>query len=106
MQMFRQSIDNAYQGDRLGICVTQFDSKLLERGLACTPGYLPTAYAVIINLEKIRYFKHSIKDKSKYHVTFGHVTVMARLHLFYSKSESKLNFDTEYEHWPEVIEIT
>lgn len=26
------------RGDRLGICVTQLDAKLVERGLACTPG--------------------------------------------------------------------
>ena len=26
------------RGDRLGICVTQLDAKLIERGLACAPG--------------------------------------------------------------------
>jgi selenocysteine-specific elongation factor len=35
MQMFRKPIDRAIQGDRLGICVTNFDAKLIERGLAC-----------------------------------------------------------------------
>lgn len=41
MQMFRQPVQQASQGDRLGICVTQFDPKQLERGLACTPDSLP-----------------------------------------------------------------
>lgn len=33
MQMFRKPIDRAIQGDRIGICVTQFDPDQLERGL-------------------------------------------------------------------------
>ncbi|CAG2119014.1 unnamed protein product, partial [Medioppia subpectinata] len=33
MQMFHQKIDRAIQGDRVGVCVTQFDPKLLERGV-------------------------------------------------------------------------
>lgn len=31
------------RGDRAGICVTQLDAKLVERGLACTPGGPPAA---------------------------------------------------------------
>ena len=30
------------QGDRVGICVTQFDPKQVERCLVATPGHLPT----------------------------------------------------------------
>ena len=30
------------QGDRVGICVTQFDPKQVERCLVCSPGDLPT----------------------------------------------------------------
>ena len=44
MQMYRAPVHKAAQGDRVGICVTQFDSKLLERGLVCSPGHLPTIY--------------------------------------------------------------
>ena len=36
----RQPVQACQRGDRLGICVTQLDSKLVERGLACTPGKL------------------------------------------------------------------
>ncbi len=53
MQMFRQAVECAFQGDRLGICVTQFDPKLLERGIACTPGSLPTSYGLIVNVDKV-----------------------------------------------------
>jgi selenocysteine-specific elongation factor len=38
MQMFRRAVQACGRGDRLGICVTQLDAKLVERGLACTPG--------------------------------------------------------------------
>ena len=44
MQMFRKPVEKACQGDRLGVCVTQFDPKLLERGLACSPGLIKTAF--------------------------------------------------------------
>lgn len=33
--MFRKPIDRAMQGDRIGICVTQFDPDKLERGMIC-----------------------------------------------------------------------
>ncbi len=38
MQMFHKPVQRAAAGDRLGVCVTQLDAKLLERGLACAPG--------------------------------------------------------------------
>ena len=48
------------QGDRAGICVTQFDPKLLERGTICTPGALPTIEGAIISVKKIPYYKVSL----------------------------------------------
>jgi len=39
MQMFRKPIDKAIQGDRIGICVTQFDPDKLERGLICKKSF-------------------------------------------------------------------
>lgn len=38
MQMFKAPVAACARGDRVGICVTQVDAKLIERGLACTPG--------------------------------------------------------------------
>ena len=46
MQMFRQPAQRASQGDRVGICVTQFDPKQVERCLVCSPGHLPTLYGM------------------------------------------------------------
>ena len=47
---------SALQGDRAGICVTQLDPKLIERGLACTPATIPTFSSAIIAVEKIRFY--------------------------------------------------
>lgn len=70
------------QGDRVGVCVTQFDPKLLERGVVCTPGSLRTLYAAIISVRKIGYFKGSLATRAKFHITVGHETVMAKVTFF------------------------
>ena len=52
LQMFRRPVERAAQGDRLGVCVTQFDPKTLERGLVAAVGYLPTIAACIVHLHR------------------------------------------------------
>ncbi len=80
--MFKKSVQRVEQGDRAGICVTQFDPNLLERGLVSSPGYLPTAYSIVIPLNKIRFYKGDIATGNKFHVSIGHATVMGTLTLF------------------------
>ncbi|XP_006091367.1 selenocysteine-specific elongation factor isoform X2 [Myotis lucifugus] len=92
MQMFHMPVTSAMQGDRLGICVTQFDPKLLERGLVCAPESLHTVHAAIISVEKIPYFRGPLQTKAKFHITLGHETVMGRL-MFFSPAPD--NFDHE-----------
>lgn len=70
------------QGDRVGVCVTQFDPKLLERGVVCTPGSLRTLHAAVISVRKIGYFKGSLATRAKFHITVGHETVMAKVTFF------------------------
>ncbi|KAK2862194.1 hypothetical protein Q5P01_001727 [Channa striata] len=82
VQMFRKPVSGAMQGDRVGVCVTQFDPKLLERGVVCTPGSLRTLYAAVISVRKIGYFKGSLATRAKFHITVGHETVMARVSFF------------------------
>uniref|UniRef100_UPI00398F1D43 selenocysteine-specific elongation factor isoform X4 n=1 Tax=Pristiophorus japonicus TaxID=55135 RepID=UPI00398F1D43 len=82
MQMFRKPVNTAIQGDRVGICVTQFDPKQLERGLVCTPESLRTLHAAIISVKKIPYFKGSVHTKAKFHITVGHETVMGKVTFF------------------------
>ncbi|KAL4670088.1 hypothetical protein H8959_008642 [Pygathrix nigripes] len=92
MQMFHMPITSAMQGDRLGICVTQFDPKLLERGLVCAPESLHTVHAALISVEKIPYFRGPLQTKAKFHITVGHETVMGRL-MFFTPAPD--NFDQE-----------
>ncbi|XP_077460021.1 selenocysteine-specific elongation factor isoform X2 [Stigmatopora argus] len=82
IQMFRKPVSGAMQGDRVGVCVTQFDPKLLERGLVCTPASLRTVFAAVISAKKIGYFKGSLCTRAKFHITVGHETVMARVTFF------------------------
>lgn len=112
MQMFKHPIEKATQGDRVGICVTQFDPKLLERGLVCSPSSVPTVIAGIIKIKKISYFKGSITSKSKFHITIGHETVMGKLQLFGLPPAEELQecdgfeFERDYVYQEEVIDLT
>ncbi|KAI3436710.1 hypothetical protein D9Q98_006125 [Chlorella vulgaris] len=82
MQMFRQPVQACSRGDRLGICVTQLDAKQVERGLACTPGTVPTFTAAVARVQKIRFYGAEVRSRSKMHVTVGHTTVMVELQFF------------------------
>ena len=48
-----------FQGDRAGVCVTQFDPKSLERGTVCSPGALPSIEAAVVLVKRIPYYKVS-----------------------------------------------
>jgi len=106
------------QGDRAGLCVTQFDAKQLERGLVCQPGALPSVTAAIIRLSKISYFRAAVATKAKFHVTIGHETVMGRATFFgrYSETETRpasdktamtkpFDFTTEYVYQNELLSL-
>lgn len=114
--MFRKPVSGAMQGDRVGVCVTQFDPKLLERGLVCTPGSLRTLYAAIISTRKIGYFKGSLATRAKFHITVGHETVMAKVTFFglppadtkptpsvLSSLETPFTFEREYSYQDEYV---
>ncbi|GAB1603062.1 selenocysteine-specific elongation factor-like [Argonauta hians] len=109
IQMFHLPVDKVVQGDRAGICVTQFDPKLLERGLVCTPGSLPTLYAGIISVRKIPYYKGTISTNAKFHITMGHETFMAHVTFFGIEASPEhgsksLDFSKEYTYQEELLE--
>ncbi|XP_043563518.1 selenocysteine-specific elongation factor isoform X2 [Chiloscyllium plagiosum] len=111
MQMFRQPVNTAIQGDRVGICVTQFDPKQLERGLVCAPDSLCTLYAAIMSVKKIPYYKGSVHTKAKFHITVGHETVMGKVTFFSPAIEDfdsepvmdRFDFDREYLYQEEYL---
>ena len=65
MQMFRTSVNSAKQGDRVGICVTNLDPKLIERGIAVSPNSVPLLRNVICLIKKVRFFKLACKSGMK-----------------------------------------
>ena len=98
MQMFRKPIDRAIQGDRIGICVTQFDPDKLERGLISTPGIIKIFHGLIVRVNKVKHFKHEIESRTKFHITSGHSTVMGKIVLFLDHSGNQpFDFTREYE---------
>ncbi|XP_065844558.1 selenocysteine-specific elongation factor-like [Oscarella lobularis] len=99
MQMFHRPIQSAHQGDRVGLCVTQFDPKLLERGLVCSVGALPTIEGGIISVEKVPYFKSEVKTKAKFHISIGHDTVMGKVSFFSAPLDSPIDeFSLEHQY--------
>ena len=77
MQMFRRKVQTISQGDRAGICVSNFDSKLLERGIAAAPGAVQLLKGAIALVRKVSYFPGTLTGGSKFHISVGHATVMA-----------------------------
>lgn len=67
IQMFKSPVNNAYQGDRIGVCVTQFNSSKFERGFISDVGTIPNVKRAICRIEKIRFYKEKIKNKTKFH---------------------------------------
>lgn len=102
MQMFKKPVQRAIQGDRLGICLTQLEAGVMERGILCAPGTVGSFGAVIISVEKIRFYKSDVKNKAKMHVTIGHSTSMATLHLCSverpEQAAEPFSLDREYLH--------
>lgn len=77
IQMFRRKVSFISQGDRAGICVSNFDSNLLERGVAASPGAVQLLNGAIALVRKVPYFHGKLSSGSKFHISCGHTTVMA-----------------------------
>lgn len=104
IQMFRKPMQSAIQGDRIGICITQFDPNLLERGIIARPDYVQNVKLAIIRLNTIKYYKGVIGSKCKFHMSLGHETVMATITLFSAINDKQQSFDwtMDYEFLPEI----
>ena len=65
VQVFKRPVQSCKQGDRAGICVTQLDPKLIERGIVCMPGSVPTFSAAIAAVERVRFFSGKLPSSGK-----------------------------------------
>lgn len=108
IQVYREDLQMAEVGDRIGLCVSRFDKKLMERGVVCTLNYAVHSYAVILPVQKIVHYKASITSGSKFHISIGHETCMATV-LFFSISKDLIknddfNPELEYTYRDELID--
>ena len=80
----------------------------MERGLVSSPGLLPTAFGIIIELRKIRYYKGDIVSGAKFHVSIGHSTILSTITLFSEElvnqddKSAQFSFDNDYSYLPSL----
>ncbi|CAO1361114.1 unnamed protein product [Diamesa serratosioi] len=105
MQMFKKPIEEALPGSRCGICISQFDAKLLERGLVCKNQAVQYIHSTILKVNKVKHFKREIKSKSKFHISLGHDTVIGSIILFSTNNlSSDYNWSSEYKYEESITE--
>ena len=90
MQMFRKPVTEVKQGDRVGICMAQLDSTLIERGLAAKPGSCKASDLAIVIVRRVPYFVGDVKTKAKLHISIGHQTAIGQV-TFFSCMESAVD---------------
>ncbi|CAN7994068.1 unnamed protein product [Ixodes hexagonus] len=100
IQVFRKPVNKAIQGERVGVCVTQLEAGLLERGVVCSPGHLSPALCVLASVSAIAHFKGPCLSGAKFHVTFLHTTIMAKA-TFLSRPKGKPEEDLRWD--PELL---
>mmetsp|Transcript_4601 Transcript_4601/g.8041 ORF Transcript_4601/g.8041 Transcript_4601/m.8041 type:complete len:384 (+) Transcript_4601:111-1262(+) len=83
MQMFRKPVVHAEKGDRVALCLTNLNAKLLERGVVASAGSVPRISGAIALIRKVKYFGKKCPSKSKIHVTVGHSTSMCNVTFFW-----------------------
>ena len=105
IQVFKKPVNSIRRGDRAGLCVTQFDSSLLERGIVSFPGVLKSLHACIIALKKVRFYKSDISSNQKFHIVAGYEVVMGKITLF-SSSEQSFSPDSQFEFLSNTDEPT
>ena len=76
-------------------------TKQIERSIGTKIGYLKKCNVILSHIERIRYWKHEISSKTKYHIIIGHITVMARLFLFKCNDEAPVE-GKKYEYVEEI----
>jgi selenocysteine-specific elongation factor len=95
MQMFRRKVKSIRQGDRAGICVSNFDPKLLERGIAASPGAVQLLKGAIAIVRKVSYFPGKLRCGSKFHISIGHATIMATVTFWGGKELAESQIDSK-----------
>eukprot|EP00921_Rhytidocystis_pertsovi_P000123 GHVQ01000266.1.p1 GENE.GHVQ01000266.1~~GHVQ01000266.1.p1 ORF type:complete len:652 (-),score=105.84 GHVQ01000266.1:386-2341(-) len=76
IQSFKQSVCQAWQGDRVAVCCPGLKAKF-ERGMLCSPAHpLITIDWCVAQVHRVRYFRQPILSKVKFNCTINHRTVL------------------------------
>lgn len=119
IQVFRKSVTRAVAGDRCGLCIgSHFDKNSdFERGIACSIDSSIFAESMIIEFNKIDYYKKLVASKEIFHISIGHTTRTAKLTFFtpinasednnFTRESKYLYLDSETlpENLPEISKI-
>ncbi|KRZ04015.1 Selenocysteine-specific elongation factor [Trichinella zimbabwensis] len=83
IQIFHKAVESIAQGSRAGICVAQFDTSRLERGVVCESNCLQKIQYGVVSVNAIVHYKHPLRSNSKFHVTVGYETVIGKFIFFH-----------------------
>ena len=61
IQMFKRPSPRAVAGDRAAFCVAGLDAALVERGIAATPGSVPTVHSALALVRRVSFFRGRIE---------------------------------------------
>ena len=87
IQVFRKNVKSVQKGDRASVLVSQLNAEEIERCLITSKGLVKKASALFTKLNFCSYYKGSIASRSKFHISIGHVNIMADVWLFCSDSK-------------------
>ncbi|CAJ1992643.1 SELB / selenocysteine-specific elongation factor [Leishmania donovani] len=86
LQVFHKPVEMAQSGDRVGLCVAQFDPTWMERGVLCSAASsgraLVSSSQLIARVHRVRYHPLPCDTHTKFHITIGHATVMGTMRYF------------------------
>ncbi|VDM32594.1 unnamed protein product [Hydatigera taeniaeformis] len=103
IQMFRNSVEEIGPGDRAGICVTQLDPGVMERGYLASPDSLSTCHACLLTgVARIVYYKGAVRSNQRFHVSIGQDTVLARITCLRRVEGKKETEEGEFEYIEEL----
>jgi selenocysteine-specific elongation factor len=92
IQIFRQNVELAKAGDRIGINLKNLDVKKVYRGCIATNNPKAFEFCDIFEIvvEKNKYFKHETHFGTQVHTTIGMLTTTGYIYPFYELNEKKI----------------
>jgi len=90
IEKFKQKVDFAIQGDRIGICVPGISPEDERGDIYGNREELICDNKVVFVVDRVRYYKLGIDNGSKLHISFGHTHCMGTIYLF-RRSDQQCN---------------